>query len=73
MIECLEDLTSASWGQLYEIWEEGVVKWPKLKLHFLSLDNEDSSWKAEWSKVSLIIKHQHQEKKSINAVTTIFG
>lgn len=26
MIECLEDLTSASWGQLYEIWEEGVVK-----------------------------------------------
>ena len=60
MINCLEGLAPISWGQSCVIWEGGVDTspgaWPRLKFHVLSLGNEESSWKVEWNKVSLIIK-----------------
>lgn len=57
-------------GWLYDIWEERVVTswrtWSKLKFNSLRLYNKESSWKAEWNKDNLIIKHQYQEKKKLN-------
>ena len=42
-----------------------------IKFHFLSLDNEDSSWKVEWNKDSLNINSKGE--KSTNELTTISG
>ena len=65
VIKCWKIWLLSRW--LLVRWEESVVtSWEecsKLKFHFLSLDNEESPQKVEWSKDSLITKHQHQEKK----------